>query len=148
MVLLQWAREKRAERRYTGVTVGLTGLCLLVLLPLKAQRTEEKRAHTCEHCAEGGAWLRIVFNRWESWGGGWERVCACVLRGDSGVCFSSVCQQANFLIDLSSQDDRTHPCVCVHSLLILSIYQLISPLSFCPFPWWSICHFSLVTEPL
>lgn len=58
---------------------------------VSSKRTEEKRAHTCEHCSEGGRWVRIVFNRWESERG----ACACVLRGASGVCFSFICQQAN-----------------------------------------------------
>lgn len=49
-----------------------------------AQRTEEKRAHTCECCAKGGPGVCIVFNRWES--RGWERVCACLCV--LGACWS------------------------------------------------------------
>lgn len=43
---------------------------------VSSKRTEEKRARTCEHCSEGGPWVRIVFNRWESGGGrGCVHVC-------------------------------------------------------------------------
>jgi len=39
-----------------------------------AERTEEKRARTCERSAQGGHGVCIVFSRWESQG--WEWVCA------------------------------------------------------------------------
>lgn len=146
--------RNRLKRRYTGVTVVLTGLCVLVLFPLKAQRTEEKRAHTCEHCSEGGAWVRIVFNRWESWGGGGEMregVCMCVEGGFWSMFF--LCLSTSKLpLDLSSQDDRTHPCVCTFTLSLsyLSISSSLQSLSI-PLPdKLSRCLFvfSLVTESI
>lgn len=126
--------RNRLKRHYTSVTVVLTGLCLLVLLPLKAQRTEEKRAHTCEHCSEGGAWVRIVFNRWKSWGG--ERGCVHVCWGGllEYVFPLSVNKQTPPWSEQPRWQD-TPLCLHVHSLLILFIYQLISPLFFCPFTW-------------
>lgn len=115
-------------------------MCVLVLLPHAAQRTEEKRAHTCEHCSEGGPWVRIVFNRWELGGDVCWGVLECVFP-------SSVTKQTPSWSQQPRWQD-TPLCLHVHSLLILFIYELISPLYFfwfCPFNWqaypMTFCYF-------
>lgn len=101
-----------------------------------------KRAHTCECCAEGGPWLRIVFNRWES-GGMREGVCMCVCA--AGVCSSSVCQQVNspFILAASRTSAKMtgHTPLFTHSLspylfincLYLSAHLWLYIICFCPF---------------
>lgn len=114
-------------------------MCVLLLLPHAAQRTEEKRAHTCEHCSEGGPWVRIVFNRWELGG-------VCV-EGFWSVFFLRL-SPSKLPLDHSSHDDRTHPCVYMFTLSLsyLSINSsLHSFFWFCPFNWQAypltFCYF-------
>lgn len=83
--------------------------------------------------------------------GVWERVCACVLRGASGVCFSSVCQQANFpLIWAAKMTRHTRVCTFTLSLSYLSINSSIHSFSL-PLPdklIHCVVVVSLVTESI
>lgn len=95
---------------------------------VSSKRTEEKRARTCEHCSEGGPWVRIVFNRWES--GGEEGVCMCVEGGFWSVFFLRL-STSKLPLDHSGHDDRTHPCVYTFTLSLscLSINSSLHSLS-------------------
>lgn len=139
MTLLQRAGLTAPHAMYCStVIVASMGQRVLVLggqpFLSATERTEEKRAHTCECCAEGGGWVCIVFSRWETQG--WERVCVPVC-----VCVLGACWSVFFLCLSTSElppcsrflgcqprwQNTPLCCLHIHSLLIylLIYYPLI-----------------------
>lgn len=88
------SRQKQLKRHYTRVTVVLTGLSAFWCCFLSKHREQRKNVHTHVSIVQREGPGYALFSTDGSRGGG-ERGCVHVCRGGSGVCFFSVCQQAN-----------------------------------------------------
>lgn len=155
MVLLQSARQKQAEKAlHRCYCCAHRPVCSGAV----SSQSTENGGKTCTHMwalFRGRGLGTHCFQQMGVVGGGGgemrEGVCMCVEGGFWSMFF--LCLSTSKLpLDLSSQDDRTHPCVCTFTLSLsyLSISSSLQSLSI-PLPdKLSRCLFvfSLVTESI